>query len=309
MTTIVQPRSFPCPACGDPIFDDWYPKDFIFQEDVVPTREFWSDNAVIAPSNEMRSLVACPICSAVFPYFAVKSVMENHYSKEMLQLDEKTPFLRTSVYWQGSAAEDYENVVVLPDQYTWRIVSGRLTQTDDLDPLFKTLLAESIIQTFNDLVRNQVRNGEKLFGVAGEEELLDFLRVFVDEAQAGDAETDWSEWAGCETWEFLGITRYNMLVAEIDRYLGNFDRAFERLTMIQTHIVEMMGMFHEDDEEVDGVDYAKEYEDDTSTYNWGIEVTLARVAIMLRAVENKESSLVLIHSDPISDTQVGRLII
>jgi hypothetical protein len=307
MTTILRPQSFPCPACSDPIFDRWYPGEYSYNDEAVPIQEFWSDNVVTGSWNEIRSIVACPVCSAVFPYFAVKVIKEKSYSEEKGHLAANTPFLHTLVSWQGCSEEDFENVVEEPDVTQWRISSGHIAQEKNNDFLFNALLAESIIQTFNDHVRDQVRAGTQVFGVAKEEELIDFLRTFSEQAQDDGAETAWSDWAGRETWEFMGITRYNLLVAEVDRYLGNFDKALDRLTMIHNHVIEMMEMIDDDEEEVNGVDYSKEYDDEKSIYNWGVEETLARIVNMLNRVEKGDSSLVLVHSEPLPISQIGRM--
>jgi hypothetical protein len=296
----MEPSAFSCPSCAGPIYDDWYPSDFIDDRRHLQAREYWSDNVVTGSRDELRSLVSCPLCFAIFPIYSAKKVLSGPFSNTPLKLDALTPFVQVQLQSGDNSnfQKDSNTIVFQPDERSWLLAakSGALNQNYDF--LFKALIAESIIQTFNDRVRDHIRGGKPAYGALEHDELYGFLANFVREAQDNDnSDMSRSMWAGCDTWEFQGITRLHLLIAEVDRYLGNFDHATERLQMIQTHVIEMeQNLGEEELEEVFGVDYTVEYEDIESLFNWDIDITKVRIEKMLTLTLEEETGLALVHS-------------
>lgn len=301
MTVVSEPSAFLCPGCAGPIYDDWYPSDFLWKIEIVSPREYWSDNVVTGSWDELRSLVSCPLCFAIFPIFSAKKALSGPFSNTPLKLDERTPFVQVQL--QASNNSDFQmnsnTIVVQPDERSWLLAARGGALKKDFDFLFKALIAESIIQTFNDKVRDHMRGGKQAYGALEHDELYEFLANFAKEAQDNDhSYISRSTWADCETWQFQGITRLHLLIAEMDRYLGNFDESVDRLKMIQTHVIEMEQSLDQDElEEALGVDYTVEYDDDESLFNWDLAVTKVRIEKMLALALKEESGLAIVHSE------------
>lgn len=224
---IAQPKPFECPACLGPIFYDWKNAESSLQHwETSPEYEYWSDGVLTGANSQVGSIVACPLCACVFPYFSVLSIDSENGSGAANKLAASTPFLNLGSNKKNNSKvePDFDNIVRKPDWKLFRFLGSVSNIENEFDFLFTSLIVESVLQTFNDRDRARVRRGEPPKAFIGETTVVQFLEEFASlRRRAGSEGTMQSYWAGFSTYEFMGSSRYFFLEAEIERLLGSFD--------------------------------------------------------------------------------------
>lgn len=211
------------------------------------------------------------------------------------KLDPKTPFIRMTSKPQDNSQAPVElsNVVRNPDWKHFRFLPSFDFLRENFDLLFISLIAESVLQSFNDKVRGKSRRGENVVSFVAEKSIAEFLENFIQmRRSAGATGSVESPWSGTSPYEFMGVARYFFLEVELERNLRNFEEAEVDLALVDTMVPEMLERAKMDNSLVP-IDSSSEYPY-IGQVNWELGIALQRLEQMSQAIEEGVPGLKLL---------------
>jgi hypothetical protein len=251
LTSRDAPKGVLCPDCGLKVHDNWNPSYYLDSE--FPNRdvEWWSDGVLITQhTGPLRSLVKCPHCWAVMPYFALREALKTGI--DGAPYDRRFPFLPGIGRTLEAAGSQWYPEVENCNFKTWRMVAQNSLSAQD--PIFDFLIAESVLQSFNDRIRAKARDWH---GAGYKEDIsgTKLIRRFKECGLLANLQsTELSEAFACSIGSFVGEIRFTLLVAEIARMEGDYALAESRLDSA-SQLLESRGVRFSGNEEVPEVEF------------------------------------------------------
>ncbi len=298
MTSRDMPNGVLCPDCGFKVYDNWNPSSY-YGIPEFPNRdvEWWSDGVLLTQhASPLRSLVKCPHCWAVMPYFAIREALKS--GVDDLPFDVRFPFLpglgRKLSTTDGEAFPEVENC----NFKTWRMVAQNAQQIND--PIFEFLIAESVLQSFNDRIRVKARDWHTA-GYKEDNSGAKLIRRFRESGLlSGLKASDMSKSFGCSIASFIGEIRFTLLVAEIARMEGDYDLANSRLDSA-TKLLESKGVQFSGNEQVSPIEFEpsdspREFgEEENLSANWLLVDSAIRLQQVKFACTQDNQGLLLVN--------------
>jgi len=235
------PDPFICASCHGTIYDEWGGCVIELHSDQDP--QWWSDGTHISQGETPRGeFEVCPLCDAIMPRAFIKQAQASYKDGNPFPFGELVLTMNESPTSNEGNELDYRNQVRLPEIIHWAQMDYNGQAPAITDPVLLTLVVSAMLKMANgfygleqecQLQKPQINSRlTQLFPHTFKSFLAKIKKHELNEFSNSQA-------FGGTVADKVGYFRFNMIVAELSRNVGDFDFSSQILSKMENQLAKL----------------------------------------------------------------------
>jgi hypothetical protein len=284
------PDPFICSACDAPIYDEW--GGCLIEVYAHQDPQWWSDGTHISQGEAPRGeFEICPRCDSIMPRAFIKRAQQLYKEGKPYPYRDLVLTMNDYTFSRADEELDYKNQVRVPEIIHWAQMDYNGQAPAITDPVLLTLVVAAMLKQANG---NYSMEAE--FQLAKPEinwhmtqTFPKTFKVFLAKVKNHEiTEFSSSQAFGGTIASKVGYFRFNMIVAELARNVGDFDFAILILRKMENQLAKIGDVAKPDDPK----------DRDKYSSAWPAEALKGFIKVSKRMIRNENPNLALVASIP-----------